>query len=228
MFRSCALCCAPRTIGAVLTGTLGDGAAGLSALKHCGGITVVQDPSDAAFPEMPTTALTRSKPDHVVGLAGMPPLFEALVRQPAGQPTPVPEGLAYEVDIASGARSSMREMDGIGRRSVLACPDCHGVMWEIEDGELVRYRCHVGHAYSAELMSLALDENLTRALATALRALDERTALAKKLQKQASEAGRPRIAETWERKARELEEEAKVIRDSVRRADEIAARFAAE
>jgi two-component system chemotaxis response regulator CheB len=101
-------------------------------------------------------------------------------------------------------------------------------MWEIEDGELVGYRCHVGHAYSAELMSLALDENLTRALATALRALDERTAVAKKLQQQASKAGRTRIAESWERKAREFEEEAKVIRDSVRRTDEMAARFAAE
>jgi two-component system chemotaxis response regulator CheB len=213
LFRSCALCCAPRAIGAVLTGTLGDGAAGLSALKQCGGITVVQDPSDAAFPEMPTAALTR---------------LNALVRRPVGQPTPVPQGLGYEVDIASGARSNMREMDRIGRRSVLACPDCHGVMWEIDDDELVRYRCHVGHAYSAELMSLALDENLTRALATALRALDERTAVAKKLQKQASEAGRTRIAESWERKAREFEEEAKVIRDSVRRSDEIAARFAAE
>jgi two-component system chemotaxis response regulator CheB len=209
LFRSCALCCAPRAIGAVLTGTLGDGAAGLLALKQCGAITVVQDPSDAAFPEMPTAALTRSKPDHVVGLAGMPSLLEALVRQPVGQPTPVPQGLEYEVDIASGARSNMRELDGIGRGSVLACPDCHGVMWEIEDGGLVRYRCHVGHAFSAELMSLALDENLTRALPPQLRALDERTAVARKLQKQASEAGRTRIAESWERKAREFEEEAR-------------------
>jgi two-component system chemotaxis response regulator CheB len=122
----------------------------------------------------------------------------------------------------------MRELDRIGRRSVLFCPDCHGVMWEIEGGDLVRYRWHVGHAYSGELMSLALDENLTRALAAALRALDERTAIAKKLQKQATEAGRTRIAESWERKARGFEEEAKVIRDSVRRTDEIAARFAAE
>jgi two-component system chemotaxis response regulator CheB len=48
--------------------------------------------------------------------------------------------------IASGGRGSMTEMDRIGRRSILACPDCHGLMWEIEKGELVRYRCHVGHA----------------------------------------------------------------------------------
>jgi two-component system chemotaxis response regulator CheB len=111
MFRSAALCCGPRAIGAVLTGTLGDGAAGLRALKQCGGITVVQDPSDAAFPEMPTTALARAKPDHVVGLAGMPALFEELVRQPVGQPAPAPEGLKYEVNVASGGRPNMSEMD---------------------------------------------------------------------------------------------------------------------
>jgi two-component system chemotaxis response regulator CheB len=225
LFRSAGLCCGPRAIGAVLTGTLGDGAAGLSALKQCGGITVVQDPSDAAFPEMPTTALTRSQPNHVVGLAGMPALFEKLVRQPAGQPVPVTGAIEYEVKIASGGRGSMSEMDRVGQRSVLACPDCHGVMWEIDEGELVRYRCHVGHAYTAEIMSLALDENLKRAFGSALRALDERTALARKLEKQASSSGHDQIAESWAAKAREFEGEAKVIRDSIRRTDEIAARF---
>ncbi|PWT88068.1 MAG: chemotaxis protein CheB [Proteobacteria bacterium] len=227
LFRSAALCCGPRTVGAVLTGALGDGAAGLSALKQCGGVTVVQDPSDAAFPEMPTTALARSRADHVVGLAGMPALFEKLARQPAGQAVSVPRSLEYEVNIASGGRSSMHEMDRIGRRSILACPDCHGVMWEIDDGDLVRYRCHVGHAYSAEVMSLALDENLRRAFGSALRALDERIALARKLEEQASSSGRTRVAESWAAKAIEFEAEAKVIRDSIRRTDEIAARFAA-
>jgi two-component system, chemotaxis family, protein-glutamate methylesterase/glutaminase len=224
LFRSAALCCGPRTVGAVLTGTLGDGAAGLSALKQSGGITVVQDPSDAAFAEMPTTALLRSHPDHVVSLAGMPALFEKLMREPAGQLVPVASNLQYEVSIASGRRGSMDEMDCIGHRSVLACPDCHGIMWEISEGELVRYRCHVGHAYS--VMSLALDENLKQAFGSALRALDERVALARKLEAQASESGRTRIAESWAAKALEFEAEANIIRDSIRRTDEIAARFA--
>lgn len=227
LFRSTAVCCGPRTVGAVLTGTLGDGAAGLSALKQCGGITVVQDPTDAAYPEMPTTALLRSKPDHVVGLAGMPALFEKLARQPPGPAVPVPGHLPYEINVASGGRGSMSEMDRIGRRSVLACPDCHGVMWEIDDGELVRYRCHVGHAYSAEIMNLALDENLRRAFGTALRALDERIALARKLESQANTSGRTEIAASWAAKAVEYEAEAEIIRDSIRRTDEIAARFAA-
>ncbi|MES5488298.1 chemotaxis protein CheB [Bradyrhizobium sp. INPA03-11B] len=226
LFRSAALCCAPRSVGAVLTGTLGDGAAGLSALKQFGGLTVVQDPGDAAFPEMPTTALMRSQPNHVVSLASMPALFEKLVRQPAGQPVPVTGAIEYEVSVASGGQASMSEMDRIGRRSVLACPDCHGVMWEIDEGELVRYRCHVGHAYTAELMSLALDDNLRRALGSALRTLDERIALARKLASEASLGGRTQIAKSWASRVREFEQEAKVIRDSINRTDEIAARFA--
>ncbi len=225
LFRSAGLCCGPRAIGAVLTGTLGDGAAGLSALKQCGGITVVQDPSDAAFPEMPATALSRVEADHVVRLAAMPALFEKLVRQPAGQPVPIAEAIKFEVDIASGKRNNMSEMDSIGRRSVLACPECHGVMWEIKESDLVRYRCHVGHAYSAELMSLALDDNLRRALGGALRALEERVALAKKLESEDRLNGRTRLASSWAGKVREYEAETQIVREAIRRTDEIAARL---
>jgi two-component system chemotaxis response regulator CheB len=223
MLRSAATCCGPRTVGVILTGTLGDGASGLWALKQCGGVTLVQDPSDALYPEMPATALSRSEPDHLVSLAEMPALLERLVRQPAGKAVPVPEGIRNEVEIAKSGRSNMKHMDRIGRRSVLACPDCHGIMWEIDEGGLARYRCHVGHAYTAELMSLALEEDLTRALASALRGLEERIAVAQKLHQQASAGGRIQLAESWARKASELEREAEVIRTSIRRLDALAA-----
>src|SRR5262249_16512424 len=106
MLRSVGLCCGPRAVGVVLTGTLGDGAAGLVALKQCGGITVVQDPDDAAYPEMPIAALRRAKPDHVAPLAAMPALLISLVEQPAGPPVQVPEMIRYEVEIARSGRSS--------------------------------------------------------------------------------------------------------------------------
>ncbi|MBV8763700.1 MAG: chemotaxis protein CheB [Hyphomicrobiales bacterium] len=221
LFRSTALCCGSRAIGVVLTGTLGDGASGLASLKRCGGITVVQDPSDAAFPEMPATALDRAQPDHVTSLKGMPALLQKLVNSPAGPPTPVPDEIRYEVGVARGEKMNMKEMDRIGRRSVLACPDCHGVMWEIDDGELIRYRCHVGHAYTAELMSLAIDENLSRAMASALRALDERIALAEKLRHQAQSAGRRQLAEIWAGREKEAAAEAKIIRNSIARVEEL-------
>jgi two-component system chemotaxis response regulator CheB len=219
MLRSAAVCCGARTVGVVLTGTLGDGASGLWAVRRAGGVTAVQDPKDAAFSEMPLTALNRAKPDHVVPLAKMPELVDALVREPAGEARALPRNVQYEVQLARGEYSIMDAMDGLGRRSVLACPDCGGVMWEIEEGDLSRFRCHVGHTYTAEVMSLALDENLRRALATALRALEERVALAGKLYRQADDSGHRTLAETWRDKARDYEREMEVIRDSVRRLD---------
>jgi two-component system chemotaxis response regulator CheB len=223
MLRSTALCCGSRMVGAVLTGTLGDGASGLWAVRQCGGLTVVQDPEDAAFSEMPLAALNRAKPDHVVSLADMPALLGDLANQPAGTPKRVPETLKYEVAVAKSGRGSMNEMDNIGRRSVLACPDCGGVMWEIDEDELIRYRCHVGHTYTAELMSLAIDDGLRWALAAALRALEERVALARKLEQQAIKAGHRLLADNWAEKGREFEIELGVIRDSIRRMDRIAA-----
>src|SRR5262249_52414378 len=66
MFRSIALCCGPRAIGVVLSGTLGDGASGLQALKRCGGIAVVQDPKDAAHAEMARAGVNLVQTDHCV------------------------------------------------------------------------------------------------------------------------------------------------------------------
>jgi two-component system, chemotaxis family, protein-glutamate methylesterase/glutaminase len=226
MLRSLALCCGPRSIGVILTGTLGDGAAGLLALRDCGGIAVVQDPNDAAYAEMPATALSKATPDYVAGLEEMPALLKRLIQEPVGKVMPIPESLKYEVAIAANGHAGMTDMDRLGRRSVLACPDCHGVLWEIDDGTLVRYRCHVGHAYTAEAMSVALDDGLRRALGSALRALDERVALAQRLQSQASGSHRTGLAEDWARKACEFESEAQTIRDSIARIDEIAARSA--
>jgi two-component system, chemotaxis family, protein-glutamate methylesterase/glutaminase len=216
LLRSMALCCGPRSVGVVLTGTLGDGASGLAALKQCGGITVVQDPEDAAFPEMPAAALRRSKPDYIVGLRSMGSLLERLVNQPQGAAVSVPAAIRSEVEIArndgyTGMSVSGRVelMDRLGRRSVLACPDCHGVMWEIEEDALVRYRCHVGHAYGADLMS---------------RALDERISLFERMRRQAGDAGQERLARSWALKAAELEQQAAVIREAILRAEATAAR----
>jgi two-component system, chemotaxis family, protein-glutamate methylesterase/glutaminase len=114
----------------------------------------------------------------------------------------------------------------IGRRSVLACPDCGGVIWDIAEGDAIRYRCHVGHAYTAEVVTIALDQNLRHAQASALRALEERFALAQTLENQAIEKGRKVLAEIWAERRQEYWKEANIIRDSVRRLDKLAADFA--
>jgi two-component system chemotaxis response regulator CheB len=118
MFRSVGACCGHRAIGVVLTGALGDGSAGLYALKQCGGITVVQDPEDAAHPSMPMSALRKARVDHVESLASMPALLDGLVHQRAGPQISAPATIRYEVEIAESGRSSMSNMDRISRRSV--------------------------------------------------------------------------------------------------------------
>ncbi len=185
MLRSVAVCCGNRGIGVVLTGTLGDGASGLWAVNQTGGVTVVQDPQDAAFPEMPQTTLMGMEPDYVTQLRDTPGLLHALVHQPAGDLIAVPDNFRYEVEIARNARASMNGMDWFGARSVLTCPDCGGIMWELKDGAMSRYRCHIGHAYAGEMITVGLDERLKRAMASALRALDERIALVVKLRDEA-------------------------------------------
>jgi two-component system, chemotaxis family, protein-glutamate methylesterase/glutaminase len=228
MLRSAALCCGHRSVGVVLTGTLSDGASGLRILGVCGGITVVQDPRDAAFPEMPLMALERASPDHVVHLANMPALLENLVRRPAAKPKAAPATVKYEVEIARSGGGSMNTMDRIGRRSVLSCPDCGGVMWEVDEAGPARYRCHVGHAYTGELMNLAVDESLRRALASALRALDERSALADRLRSQAIRQGRTELAQIWAERQQDFTREAGTISEAIRRLDQVVVPRAAE
>jgi len=224
MLRSMAVCCGGRAIGVVLTGTLGDGASGLWAVDRSGGITVVQDPDDAAFAEMPSNALKKVRPDHIVRLADMPTLLASLAHQPAGETGPVPDNVAFEVEIARGGSSTVDRMDKLGRRSVFACPDCNGVMWEIDEENLVRYRCHIGHAYTAEVMSLALDESLRRALASALRTLEDRVALAQRLQRQAESQQHRHMAANWASRVAEFEKELTTVRDAMRLIDQIRVR----
>lgn len=223
MLRSMAVCCGPRAVGVVLTGTLGDGASGLWAVNRCNGISVVQNPDDAAFREMPENALRRLKPDHVAKLSEIPALLRRLVEEPIGDPVEVLESMQYEVAVARSGRTNMEEMDRYGRRSVLACPDCHGVMWEFEEGELARYRCHVGHTYTSDMLAVSLDENLRRALGSALRALEERVMLARRLFERATQDGHTLLAETWASRMRDYEREMALVREAVLRMEALAA-----
>lgn len=225
MLRSVAACCGFRAVGLVLTGALDDGAAGLCALSQCGGITLVQDPSDAICQDMPLAALGRIEPDHVAALADIPALLQSIVAEPAGKPTQAPSRIRTEVNIARDGQRSMSETDRLGKPSVFVCPDCGGTMWEIEDGGPLRFRCHIGHAYSAGLLNLALDQNLRYAMGMSLRTLDERIALARRLGREASTNGYALTAANWAAKAQEYEKEAEVIVAALERIDELTAQF---
>lgn len=217
MLRSVARCCGGRTVGVVLTGLLGDGASGLLALGQSGGVTVVQDPGDAAFEGMPLAAINRMKPDYVVPLSEMASLLDRLVRQPEQPTSPPLDRLRLEAEVARTGASAMEDMDRVARRSTFTCPDCGGVMWEIEEDDRIRFRCHIGHAYTAELMSLAQDDLLRRALAAARRAFREKVELMNRLEGQATAKGHTRIAQIWRKRLEEYREQADLIDGSLKR-----------
>jgi two-component system, chemotaxis family, protein-glutamate methylesterase/glutaminase len=78
LFESASESYGDRVIGMILTGSNKDGARGLAQIKARGGVTVVQDPAFASYPEMPRAALDACNADFVLPLEKMVPLLDQL------------------------------------------------------------------------------------------------------------------------------------------------------
>jgi two-component system chemotaxis response regulator CheB len=179
LFRSAAHAYGTRVVGVVLSGALDDGTAGLAAIKRRGGVTVAQDPEEAPYPGMPRSATENVALDHCLPVAGIAPLLARLASVPAKDDAvyPVPEILRVETRISRLEESEMEDVEKIGELSAFTCPECRGALWELRDGDLLRFRCHVGHAFSSESLMAEQSEELENALWAALRSLEENAAL---------------------------------------------------
>lgn len=174
LFRSAAIGYRNRVIGVLLTGYLDDGTAGLIAIKRCGGVCVVQDPADAAYPDMPQNALNQLEVDHCLPLAKMGALFCELVQREIGEPGPVPESIAIEARIAERVLSDLRSVHALGEQAPFNCPGCGGVLWQIKDTDALRFRCHTGHSYTAPVLLAEQTAKIEETLWVALRMFEER------------------------------------------------------
>lgn len=221
LFRSAAVAYGPRVIGVVLTGNLDDGTAGLMAVWRRGGTTVVQDPADAAHPGMPSSALANVRVEYSVPLAEIPALLTRLVAEPAEDgagPEVDPEAAAlrFEADIAEMEPYALHADERPGKPSGFSCPECHGVLYEVHDGELVRYRCRVGHAYGSETLLALQSESVEAALWTAFQALKERASFARRMARKMESRGNDYSRVRFLNNAAEAETRAAVIRDVLR------------
>jgi len=175
-----------RVAGVLLTGYLDDGVAGLQEIQRNCGLSIVQDPNEATYPEMPRNALLAFQPDHCLPLEQIERLLAHLPNSAFGGRT---------MKVKKRAAKSSRSRDRIaveptaGPLAALACPECHGPLWQIPEGKLTRYQCLVGHRYSLVSLVAAHSEELESALWIALRVLEERIALQRRL---ASEVGTTR------------------------------------
>ncbi len=189
LFRSAAATWTTRVVGVLLSGYLDDGVAGLSAIRRCGGLTVVQDPDDTLYPDMPRNALSALAVDHCLPLAQIGALLQRLSREAAPPALPVPDELRLEAKISENLMSDISSDKPIGAPSALSCPDCGGPLWQIENDALIRFRCSVGHAYSPANLLEGQGEAVEKALWVALRTLEERARMLRKMADDASRRG---------------------------------------
>jgi two-component system chemotaxis response regulator CheB len=214
LLRTAALAYGPRVVGMILTGALDDGTAGLLAVKQRGGVAIVQDPAEALYASMPQSARQHVPVDHVLRLAEMPAMLAQLVDTPAAEDGqyPVSREMELESKIAGMDMATHQGEERPGTPSAFSCPECKGVLYELHDGDLMRFRCRVGHAYSAESALAEQAQALEDALWVALNTLQESVNLAERLARQARERGHDHLAARFETKVRESNQHAAVLR----------------
>ena len=174
LFRSAAVAHGSRVIGVVLTGMEDDGTAGLIAIKRSGGVTVVQDPRDAAYSGMPMSALDNANVDYCVSISDIGPLLTTLVSQAHGKSKAVPEDIRTEAVIAERVLSDIAQVNTLGKQVPYNCPGCGGVLWKIDGPGEKRYRCHTGHSYTRLSLLASQSEKIEEMLWISLRMFEER------------------------------------------------------
>jgi two-component system, chemotaxis family, protein-glutamate methylesterase/glutaminase len=219
LFRSAASVYRSRVVGVVLSGALDDGTAGLFAVKKRGGIAIVQDPSDALFPDMPRNALAVVPVDYILSKSAIPQTIIELSQHKTNSSdegaimTQSSQDMEKETDLEALNGVGMDDDSRPGAPSVYGCPDCGGTLWELQDQEWLRFRCRVGHAYSAEGLLRTQGESLESALWSAFRILNENAALGRRVASRARANQHDTVADKFEVKSRVAEEQAGLIRD---------------
>ena len=214
LFRTAARSYGRRVVGVVLSGSLDDGSSGLMTIKRRGGMAVVQDPEDALYYGMPRSAMEAVAVDRVLPIAAIGPALAELAHEPVAEAggEDVSDDLHYEAEIAAFDLDALNIKHHPGTPSGFACPDCAGGLWEIQEGELIRFRCRVGHAWSSHGLLAEQANAVEEALWIALRALEERAALSGRLAERLQRAGNPRTAGRFEEQAHEARQRAALLR----------------
>jgi two-component system chemotaxis response regulator CheB len=173
LFRSAAVAYGSAVTGVILSGLLDDGTSGMLAIKRCGGICIVQEPSEAEYMDMPVNVINNVPVDHRVLTQDMGYIIADVLSKPASN-LPIPEDIKIESEITERMASNITEMEKIGTHSNFTCPDCGGNLWKIKNESQGRYRCHTGHVYTDDVLLEKQNEQMEESLWISIRMLEER------------------------------------------------------
>jgi two-component system chemotaxis response regulator CheB len=216
LFRSAAAAYGARVIAVVLTGLLDDGTSGLMVVRASGGETIVQDPDTAAFSSMPKSGLKQVPDARVLPLAEIPGTLVSLCRENSPANAAMgrfPPHADKDIKVAEFDMSEIENDARLGNPSEFACPDCGGVLWEIVEKDFLRYRCRVGHAFTATYLETEPLHAIESALWAALRALEESISLSHRLARRAGDWQQAALHDLYEERALGKENHAKVLCD---------------
>lgn len=217
LFRSAALSHGPRTIGVVLSGMLNDGASGLATIKKAGGIALVQTPADCIASEMPLAALEATPVDLSVPAVDLARALIRFVHEPAGPSAPITNDVRLEIEIAAGGRADTQLVEEVAHTTALTCPDCGGVLSEVNGSRPLRFRCQVGHGYTAKTLLSEQEDSVDEAMRVALRIIEERATLVGKMGTDAARTNRLGMAEMYQERATEYRNHAELLRKAILR-----------
>jgi two-component system chemotaxis response regulator CheB len=219
LFRSAAYVFGSRAVGIVLSGALDDGTSGLWTIKRMNGVAIAQEPTEAAFSDMPANALQHIKMDHVVPVAQMGTLLAGIVGEIAPKPPKLSakekKRLEMEICIARHDCTFERGIMDIGELSPFTCPECHGALVRLKEGDRLRFRCHTGHAFTASGLLAGITQGNEDKLWQAMRSYEESVMLLEHLGKHFKESKQAKSAQRFFKKAQEARDMAQVIHQAI-------------
>jgi two-component system, chemotaxis family, protein-glutamate methylesterase/glutaminase len=183
LFRSVALNYGQHAVSVLLSGVLDDGTLGTAAIRSRGGTTIAQTPTDAPFPAMPLNAIMAGVVDHEMAALEVGGLLKQLADRVFEEREMEPDAcMELENRIAMARRFSTEiDAEALGPPSGYTCPDCSGALISVSEGN---YRCHVGHAWTADALLHAREDEIEGALWVAIRSLQEKAKLSRRLAEQ--------------------------------------------
>lgn len=174
LFRSAAVAYSGCVTGIVLTGLLDDGTSGMHAIKKSGGRCMIQDPAEADFPDMPLNVLHAMEVDYKVSIDEMGYILADLFSRSACQENEIPEDIKLEAAIAGRMSTYTADQLKLGELTPLTCPDCGGLMVQLKDDVIPRYRCYTGHTFTERSLEIEQLKGIEESLWVAIRMLEER------------------------------------------------------
>jgi two-component system chemotaxis response regulator CheB len=218
LFRTAAVHLGPRVVAVVLSGSDDDGTVGALAVRERGGLVFTQSKDDALYATMPVSVERRAGSDGQASAAGLAALVADAVRlavpaSPADAQGVAVEGRLEEEAAVDEDRQEAVLGEPLGTPSGYVCPDCSGALFTVSEAPVLRFRCRIGHAWTADGLVAQQALTVETALWTAVRTLQERADLSERLAKRAADEGRRVSAHQFHRAAHDARASARTLQE---------------